>query len=503
MLGEAPASPPFPVEVLPDELRQLVEEAACAFPCPIDYVAVPLLVIAGGAIGASRSLAIKAGHEQRACLYAAVVGPPGTLKTPAQDLVVAPAHEAEERLHSAWEEAVERYNAELERYEADLKGWRKAKPDGRGDAPKKPNKPALERLTVSDATAEALVPILKENPRGVVLVRDELAGWVLAMNQYREGGKGADQQFFLSAWSGSTVTVDRKKTHDLGPLRVRHPFLSVVGGLTPDRLPTLRGDTFRQKAGQDGFIDRVLLAYPAPMPASGESWEQVSEAALGDLRETLARLRGLGMVVVVEGGLVVGHRPYLVRLTACGRAAWKRFTDAHAAELNAPDFPDHLRGPWSKLRGYCGRLALIVHYLRWACGEVASDTSDVDGESVGRAAKLVAYFKGQARRVYSLMDVDVRVKAAKKVWDWVAREERKQFKRWEAYEDLKSDGFFPTPASLDDPLEVLEGHNLVRAQGPPPRAGAGRKPAPLYLVNPLALRPENPVNPGNGGEGDG
>jgi hypothetical protein len=73
------------------------------------------------------------------------------------------------------------------------------------------------------------VPILTENPRGVVLVRDELAGWVLAMNQYREGGKGADQQFWLSAWSGANVTVDRKGTHAAGPLRVRHPFVGVVG----------------------------------------------------------------------------------------------------------------------------------------------------------------------------------------------------------------------------------------------------------------------------------
>ena len=50
-------------------------------------------------------------------------------------------------------------------------------------------------------------------------------------------------------------------------------------------------------------------------------------------------------------------------------------------------FEPHLVGPWSKLRGYCPRLALIIHFLRWACGEVEGDTSDVDGESMARAAK--------------------------------------------------------------------------------------------------------------------
>jgi hypothetical protein len=51
----------------------------------------------------------------------------------------------------------------------------------------------------------------------------------------------------------------------------------------------------------------------------------------------------------------------VVNLTAEGRVAWQQFTRDHAAERNAADFPAHLAGPWSKLRGYCGRFALIIH----------------------------------------------------------------------------------------------------------------------------------------------
>ena len=42
-----------------------------------------------------------------------------------------------------------------------------------------------------------------------------------------------------------------------------------------------------------------------------------------------------------------------------GRSAWQQFTDDHAAERNARDFPGCLSGPWSKLRGYTARLALL------------------------------------------------------------------------------------------------------------------------------------------------
>jgi DNA polymerase-1 len=326
------------------------------------------------------------------------------------------------------------------------------------------------------------VPILQENPRGVVLVRDELVGWVQAMNQYREGGKGADQQFFLSAWSGSTVSVDRKKTHDLGPLRVRHPFLSVVGGLTPDKLPTLRGDRPRARAEQDGFIDRVLMAYPPEPPVAAENWAEVGEGTRERLRAVLDRLRSLQMVPVQEGGLIKGWRPFVVKLTANGRRAWQDFTERHAGERNADDFPPHLAGPWSKLRGYAVRLALLLHFLRWACGEAEGE--EVDGESMARAANLVDYFKSHARKVYAVMDADPRLALARRLLRVIAREGLGRFTRREAYRVMR--GPCKAVEDIDPVLSVLETHGYIRP-APVPANGPGRKPSPTYEVRPSAL----------------
>jgi hypothetical protein len=95
----------------------------------------------------------------------------------------------------------------------------------------------------------------------------------------------------------------------------------------------------------------------------GERWLEVSDETLacwGKAVEWLLRLE----MVCEEGQRA---RPYFLDLTADARQVWQRFTEAHAAELNAEDFSSHLRGPWAKLRGYCGRLALILHALGWAC----------------------------------------------------------------------------------------------------------------------------------------
>ena|ERR1700677_4974495 len=82
-LVETPEAEPFPLDVLPQQLAHFSEAVSLAKHCPPDYVAVPLLTIAGAAIGASRVLEIKPGWRERPCLYAAVIGPPGSAKTPA------------------------------------------------------------------------------------------------------------------------------------------------------------------------------------------------------------------------------------------------------------------------------------------------------------------------------------------------------------------------------------------------------------------------------------
>jgi hypothetical protein len=60
-----------------------------------------------------------------------------------------------------------------------------------------------------------------------------------------------------------------------------------------------------------------------------------------------------------------------------------------------------LAGTWSKLKGYCTRLALILQPLRWACGE-AGDTC-VDEVSMRGAVTLTHYFASHAERVRAAM----------------------------------------------------------------------------------------------------
>jgi hypothetical protein len=481
-LCEQPVAEPFPVEVFPVPIARFSREAAQAVGVPLDFVGLPILALAGGAIGASRALEIKAQWIQRPLLYVGVVGSPGDGKTPALDLVAKPIYKAQQRLK------VE-YDAAMEHYEKDHEEFNRAKKDAKNNqdatVPAEPEKPTLHRIMVNDATVESLAPILSKNSRGVVMIRDELAAWVTSANQYK-GGRGSDRQFWLSNWAGVPATIDRAK-HQAGPIIIPHPFVSVVGGVQPDLLATLRDE----KGRADGFLDRILFGFPDGRPAPEWTWEELPEGTLSPWNEAITELLRLNQQPGTHG-----PKPELLRLTNEARKHWAELINGVVREQNQRDFPAMLRGPWAKLKVYAARLALIVHLLRWVSGE--TDEKHVEAESVIRAESLIRYFQSHARKVFATIGADPEVEDAKRVLEWIERERPAEFKRYEVFGDVKGPRF-PLIEHLDPPLDRLAKHRYVRQREmqKPPR---GRPPDPVFEVNPLAYRnhPVNPKNPKNG-----
>jgi hypothetical protein len=470
-LTVVPPAAAFPVGVFPTALQRFCRQAATAVGCPVDYIALPMLAIGGGALGASRALEVKKNFVQRPLLYAAIVGPPGDAKTPALTTVARPLQEAQHRLKAA-------YEAVLAKYEQDLEDYKARKNDD--DPPPKPQKPVIGRVQVDDATVEAIGPILVTNPRGVVLVKDELTGWVHSQNQYK-GGKGTDRQFWLSNWAGVPATIDRKQQQGV-PLIIPHPYCAVVGGIQPDLL----GDLVDVRGRADGFLDRPLFAYPDAAPAPAWTWDELDEADFEPWRATVEELLRLNM----ERGQY-GPRPFFVRLEREARVTWQRLVDRLTREMNDPDFPPQLRGPWSKLKVYAARLSLIVHFFRWINQEAGGQ--DVDAESVERAGLLIEYFAGHVRKVLAVMGADPKVAAARHILGYLSRNRGlTRFTRTQLYRIARRS--FPRPVDLDAPLALLAQHHYLRVQVPVrPPGGQGRPPAPEYEVNPRW----DPADPGN------
>ena len=178
---------PFPLEALPEPIRGFVDAGARAINCDPSYLALPLLTALAAAIGNPRRLALRSDWRVPPILWSAIVGESGTGKTPAFHLVLQPVRERHRRALERYKEAARQHDVACARWEKEMAAWKRAK-HALGDPPEKPEPPQAQRFIVNDITVEALAPILQENPRGVLLARDELAGSVALTATPTRGG---------------------------------------------------------------------------------------------------------------------------------------------------------------------------------------------------------------------------------------------------------------------------------------------------------------------------
>lgn len=382
----APMQEPFPVEIFPEVLQSFSLELAEAFSCPLDFPGIGILGIASAAIGASRAIRITQRWAECPRFYFAIVSDPGSGKTPAINAIAAPLIEEQDRL-------AKDFHLERERYEEKMREWEKDKATAKSNKttpPEKPLPPIFRHLYTNDPTVESLVPMLSENPRGFLFLRDEITAWMLSLNQYK-GGKGADRQFWLSQWSGESHKTDRKGTREQGSIIARNPCISVLGGIQPEMI----GELCDERGREDGFVHRILFAFPPECKWSEDFDVAYNQEFENTWRDSVAYMLSLPMHD--DNGFL---RPRYVFFTDEGRQMAKVWYKEHAQERNAGKIDPGLIGPWSKMRSYFFRSCLVLHTLRIAVGEIPPTQENIDALTVIRAGAFMKYLKSHARLIY-------------------------------------------------------------------------------------------------------
>src|SRR5690606_36309502 len=257
-------------------------------------------------------------------------------------------------------------------------------------------------------TLEALLRALKHNNRGLILKVDELSGWIRSMNQYK-GGKGDDREHYLSMWSGSDIKVNRVRD-DGEPLFIPKPFLAVTGNIPPDVLPTLEDE----EGKEDGFIHRVLLAYPDAQEPAEWTWPGISPGTKAAYAEVFDRLYNL-KPELKDSEL----KPKVLYSSNEAKQWWEEWQSIHIREMKDPDFPRRLRGPWAKMPNQLARIALIIHMTRVVCDEAAD--GEVDEISLNRAIQFIKYFKSHIRKAYQQLGKSPADKRIEEAVEWIRR----------------------------------------------------------------------------------
>lgn len=110
----------------------------------------------------------------------------------------------------------------------------------------------------------------------------------------------------------------------------------------------------------------------------------------------------------------------VLTLTADAKAHWKEFYNRHGAQQ--AELSGDLAAAWSKLEEYAARLALVVHLVRCAAGDLPDGEENVvDAESMAAGVALVEWFKHETRRVYGLLGESDGEKHLRQFAEWIAR----------------------------------------------------------------------------------
>jgi len=399
---------PFPIDALPQPIRGFVAAAAKAIGCDPVYIALPLLAVLASAIGNARRLRLKRAWAVPAILWTVIVGESGTQKTPALKLVMRLIEKRQRKALERFHEAMRQHEVAMVNYGKELDAWKRAKKAG--EPPEKPIPPQAKRFFVSDTTVEALAPLLLENPRGLLLSRDELAGWLGSFDRYANRKSGSDEANWLSMHSGEAMTVDRRAGN---PRTIYVPMasVSVCGGIQPAVLRRALGT----EHWESGLTARLLLACP---PRHPKQWTEAdidpeSEGQIGSLLDRLYELQP----AAGDDGQV---DPVVIDLTPEAKAAWTAYFNANAQEQC--DLSGDLAAAWSKLEESPARLALIVHFTRSAANDPTLKRSDaVDAASMAAGIKLAEWFKHETRRVYAMLSETEEQRDQRRLMEFVER----------------------------------------------------------------------------------
>jgi hypothetical protein len=489
--GKRPPRPPepytpFPVAYLPEPLRDYAWETACALGTDPAYLALPCLAVAAGLIGNARSARLKGTWTEPSVLWCVVVADSGSLKSPAWAEAVDPARPLDEQKRRETDEEMARYQVAREARSARMREARRARrAAGQGGpeaVPPEPRRPAERRAVVCDVTVERLAELLADNPKGLLLARDELSGWLGGYRRYRGRDGGTDLPHWLEMHRAGPILYDRKHG-ERRSIYVARGAVSVAGTITPGVL----AGCLDPGAVEAGLAARLLLAMPPRRP---KVW---TEAATDfATRRNYARLlEGLAALKTQPDG-----SPVKLRLTDEAAAAWKAHYDDWGRRQAGADGED--AALLSKLEGAAARLALVHH----VCESVARrETAEapVGLESVEAGVELAKWFYGESRRVYAALRESSGERQTRRLVEFM----RQHGGRITARQLHKSNrSRYPTPQDAAAELDALAATGLADWEVTPPGPKGGR-PTRTLVLRPVPRYPETDETDDDGANGGG
>lgn len=481
------AVPAFEEDLFPPALRPALRDVTHRLQCPPDWPAVAWMVMLGAVVGnrcGIRPKQLDTGWLEVPNLWGAIVADPSKMKTPTLNAALAPLKELDRVARDDHRDNIRSHEAEAEV----LKARKDAIKKKLAKAADKSNEleimnlqaalanleatpvPVARRYLVNDSTVEKLIELMGDNPRGLLVFRDELTGLLLT---WEKQGRETDRQFYLEAWNGTgDYGSDRIGR---GSLYVQHCCLSLLGSIQPDKLANYLRQTLNGE--NDGMTQRFsLLTWPDARPFKyvDAAPDYLAQANAADLLRHLDALDPVTVGATVRAGDLIPA----FHFDPAAQAVFVDWLTTWQLNLESSDETPALVQHLAKYRKLYPTLALLFHLLDLVSGAAAP--GPVSQSAAELAGRWCAYFAAHARRLYaygasgsSAATLGEHLRAGHLPSPFTLRDVQR--KCWQ--------GLTERPA-VQIALDELAELGWLREAPPLPAADTGRPRAPAYCINP-------------------
>ena len=416
--------PTFPVDAFPIAFQAIILECHKQGNYNIDHTSTMVLTTAGALIGNSCKVQIKNTWKENCILWTAIVSESGSMKSPIMNFCTEPLVKLETELAEKHVLKIEEWQQEKDDFASDK--------SNRGQQFNKP-RPRRPDMILSTATIEGVRDAFSRNPRGFILLQDELAAWVKDMTAY---SSGSAQEQWLSLQNGKFI---KSNTKGDDAVFIANPFVSVSGGIQPSKLNTLSKDG----RGDDGSLFRILFSFPDNEPLLPLDDKDIELDTITLYNDLMLRIYSLGNKSFCKEPLdkafespnpygqleqvIVGAKPdkngqYLIQLSKEAKNLFYEWNAKITEQINSNLENSTFRSIMKKMEGYIPRIALILQAMYWADSNKDYVFMEVSKEAMTGAIKIIEYFTVTAFKVQNAIkkDSEKESKVKSRLWnvDW-------------------------------------------------------------------------------------
>ncbi len=475
-------SEPYPVDALPNTIREAVAEVAA-------FVQAPLPLVASSALSALSLVGQALADVQRdeilfgpTSLFLLGIADSGQRKTQADKMFIKPIQDYQDEQAEAGKIIWATYKADFEAWESKRGGIKYAirqstKKGSESTADleerfrelekERPEPPRIPKLIREDATPEGLAKKLQKDWPSAGVVSNE-AGIVFGAHGMSKESVMRNLALLNKLWDGGRYQSDRgdeERSRDVRGARL-------TMGLMIQEV-TLRTffDQSKGLARGSGFLARFIISWPDSTMGSRFYTPPIEGSpALSKFNQRITELLNQP-VPINENGILT---PPILVLTTEAKSAWVTFHDAIEAQLCDGGELHDIRDVASKTADNAVRLAALFQLFEGATSAIGVDAF----ESAGR---IVTWHLTEARRFFGELALPIELVNAARLDFWLIEYCKRKQTHLVGKNHTRQHGPLRNGAALDNAIHELE--DLDRIQLVKDKKPLTIKVNPTLLLN--------------------